>query len=36
MWRDKENNNKSEEYNRKTTQGRNTIRTTKKQNTEVG
>ena len=36
MQRDKENNKESDEYNKKMTQGRKTIRTMKSKNTEVG
>ena len=35
MWRDKRNNKESDEDNKKMTQGRKTIRTTKSENTEV-
>ena len=36
MQRDKENNKKSDEYNKKMTQGRNTIRTTKSETLKSG
>ena len=36
MQRDKENNKKSDEYNKKMTQGRNTIRTTKSETLKLG
>ena len=36
MQKDNKNNKESEEYNNKMTWGRNTIRTTKSENTKVG
>ena len=36
MWRDKENNKESDENNKKTTQGRKTIRTTKSETPKLG
>ena len=36
MWRDKENNKESDEYNKKMTQGRKTIRTMKSETLKLG